>query len=190
MGCRDAILPDPLLKNASVICSTFEKNNWKPYNDKLFLLTALALSLHQKRDQRRNIPITFFSLEKTTRNDRANYRGVLLKDFATVEVIVQTETFLSIKNFVNGSMFGELARRSIRKHSNTVHPLRYISHICYVPSNLMSMYSSKPIVALRLITLSKKLCPWKEIWRSAEKVKKKTNFKTLFVKCEKHCWTN
>ena len=35
MGCRDAVLPDPLLKNHSVNCLTFEQNTRQPYNDNL-----------------------------------------------------------------------------------------------------------------------------------------------------------
>ena len=46
MGCRDAVLPDPLLKNHSVNCLTFEQNTRQPYNDNLCLFRALALHLH------------------------------------------------------------------------------------------------------------------------------------------------
>ena len=46
MGCKDAILPESLLKNHTVNCLTFEKNARKPYNDNLCLFRALALHLH------------------------------------------------------------------------------------------------------------------------------------------------
>ena len=46
MGCKDTVLPDPVLKNNSVKCSTFEKNIRKPYNDKICLFRALALHWH------------------------------------------------------------------------------------------------------------------------------------------------
>ena len=36
MGCRDAVLPDALLKNHTVNCLTFEQNARQPYNDNLF----------------------------------------------------------------------------------------------------------------------------------------------------------
>ena len=46
MGCKDAVLPESLLKNHTVNCLTFEKNTRKPYNDNLCLFRALALHLH------------------------------------------------------------------------------------------------------------------------------------------------
>ena len=35
MGCKDTVLPEPLLKNHNVNCLTYEKNTLKPYNDNL-----------------------------------------------------------------------------------------------------------------------------------------------------------
>ena len=35
MGCKDSVLPEPLLKSQSVNCLTFEKITRKPYNDNL-----------------------------------------------------------------------------------------------------------------------------------------------------------
>ena len=46
MCCKDAVLPESLLKNRSINCLTFEKNTRKPYNDNLCLFRALALHLH------------------------------------------------------------------------------------------------------------------------------------------------
>ena len=37
MGCKDTILPEPLLKNHNVNCLTFERNTRQPYNDNLFV---------------------------------------------------------------------------------------------------------------------------------------------------------
>ena len=47
MGCKDAVLPEPLLKNGSINCLTFEENTRQPYNDNLCLFRALALHLHE-----------------------------------------------------------------------------------------------------------------------------------------------
>ena len=46
MGCKDAVLPESLLKNHTVNCLTYEQNTKKPYKDTLCLLRALALHLH------------------------------------------------------------------------------------------------------------------------------------------------
>ena len=35
MGCKDTVLPDPLMKNFSVECLTFEESTRKPCNDHL-----------------------------------------------------------------------------------------------------------------------------------------------------------
>ena len=46
MGCKDTVLPEPLLRNGNVNCHTFVKNMRQPYNDNLCLFRALALHLH------------------------------------------------------------------------------------------------------------------------------------------------
>ena len=46
MGCKDTVLPEPLLKNQNVNCLTFERNTSQHYNDNLCLFRALALHLH------------------------------------------------------------------------------------------------------------------------------------------------
>ena len=46
MGCKDAVLPESLLRNRSINCLTFEKNVRKLHNDNLCLFRALALHLH------------------------------------------------------------------------------------------------------------------------------------------------
>ena len=46
MGCKNAVLPKPLLKNHTINCLTFEESTRQPYNDNLCLFRALALHLH------------------------------------------------------------------------------------------------------------------------------------------------
>ena len=46
MGCKDAVLPESILRNRSINCLTFEKITRKPYNDDLCLFIALGLHLH------------------------------------------------------------------------------------------------------------------------------------------------
>ena len=61
MGCKDAVLPESLLKNQTVICLSYEQNTKRPYKDNLCLLRALALHLHgndknsKKKSQRYSI---------------------------------------------------------------------------------------------------------------------------------------
>ena len=46
MGCKDAVLHEPLLKNHTINCLTFEENTRQPYNDNLCLFRAFALHMH------------------------------------------------------------------------------------------------------------------------------------------------
>ena len=46
MGCKDTVLPDPLLKTHNVNCLTLDRNTRQPYIDNFCLLRALALHLH------------------------------------------------------------------------------------------------------------------------------------------------
>ena len=62
--------------------------------------------------------------------DPANFRGVCMEDIAIVEDIVQSEFLLYGVDIVDGSMIGEVVRRSVGKHSYTVRLLRYNSHEC------------------------------------------------------------
>ena len=46
MGCKETVLPEPLLKNHKVNCLTFERVTRQPYNHNLCLFRALAVHLH------------------------------------------------------------------------------------------------------------------------------------------------
>ena len=133
MGCKDTVLPDPLMKNHSVKCLTFEENTRKLYNDTLCVFRALALHLRGKGEVRvGDFQIIQSIPEKTGGIDPANFRRACREDIARREDIVQADSFLYDFDIVDGSMIGELGRRSVEKLSNTVRPLRYNSHICYV----------------------------------------------------------
>ena len=55
-----------------------------------------------------------------------------MNDIPIVEDLVQMNNFLCDIDFVDRAMIGELARRSVVKHTSTVRLLRYTSHIFYV----------------------------------------------------------
>ena len=50
MGCKDTVLPEPLLRNGNVNCLSFGKNTLQPYDDNLRLFRALALHLHGNKN--------------------------------------------------------------------------------------------------------------------------------------------
>ena len=102
------------------------------------MATYVALELWrciwmEKRDSRREIakyPI-YFS-KKTGGIDPGNFRGVCMDDIAAVEDFAEADFLLYDIDAVDWSMIGELARRSVGRHSNTIRLLRNNSHICYV----------------------------------------------------------
>ena len=54
MGCKDAVLPEPLLRNGTINCLTFEENTRQPYNDNcvffvLLLSTCMEIKDWQKK---------------------------------------------------------------------------------------------------------------------------------------------
>ena len=49
MGCNDAVLVEPLLRNGTINCLTFEENTRQPYIDNLCLFRALALHLRENQ---------------------------------------------------------------------------------------------------------------------------------------------
>ena len=46
MGCRDAVLPDTVLKKDAVKCLLVEEKSRQPYNDNVCFLQALVFYLH------------------------------------------------------------------------------------------------------------------------------------------------
>ena len=133
MGCKDALLPESLLKNHTVNCLTFEKNTRKPYNDNLCLFRALALHLHgnERLEEETSKLFNVFLVNSTT-PDPSKFQRVCMDGFPSVEGIVGTNIFIYDTDLIDGAMVGELARRSIKKYEKNVQLVRYNSHICYV----------------------------------------------------------
>ena len=80
-------------------------------------------------------------LKKTGRTDPASFRGVCMEDNAASEDIVQTNIVLYDINIAEGSMIGELARRSVGKYLKTVRLFPYNEHFCYI-SNINALFKA------------------------------------------------
>ena len=133
MGCKDAVLPESLLKNHTVNCLTFEKNTRKPNNDNLCLFRALALHLHgNERLEEETSKLFNLFLVNSTNPDPSKLQGVCVDVIPSVEDIVGINIFIYDMDLIDGAMVGELARRSIKKYEKNVELIRYNSHICYV----------------------------------------------------------
>ena len=95
VGCKDSVLPEPLLKNQKVNCLTFEQNTKKPYKDNLCLFRALALHLHgNERLEEETSKIFNLFLNNCGETDPSKFQGVHMTDIPKVEEMWQLNIFL------------------------------------------------------------------------------------------------
>ena len=142
MGCKDTVLPEPLLKNHKVKCLTFERNSSQPYNDNLCLIRAVALHLFgNERLEEETTKIFNLFLNNCGEGDPSKFEGVHMTDIPKVEELMQLNIFLYDIDFVDGELIGELCRRSIQKYEKSVKLLRYNNHICYV-NNINALFKA------------------------------------------------
>ena len=142
MGCRDTVLPEPLLRNCIVNCLTFERNTRQPYNDNRCLFRALALHLHGNEKQEEETSKIFnFFLNNCEEGDPSKFQSVHMTDIPKVEEMLHLNIFLNDIDFVDGELIGELCRKSIQKYGKSVKLLRYNNHICYV-NNINALFKA------------------------------------------------
>ena len=142
MECKDAVLPESLLKNPSINCLTYEQNTKKTYKDNLRLFRALALHLHgNERLEEETSKLFNLFLVNSINPDRSNFQGVCMDDIPSVEDIVGIIIFIYDIDSVNGAMVRELARRSIKKYEKNVQLIQYNSQICYV-DNINALFKA------------------------------------------------
>ena len=116
MGCKDAVLPESLLRNPSINCLTYEQNTRKTYVDNLCLFRALALHLHEKeRLEEETSKLINLFLVNSTNPETSKIQGVCMDDVPSVENLVGINIFLYDIDLNDGALVGELARRSIKK---------------------------------------------------------------------------
>ena len=121
MGCKDAFLPESLLKNHTVNCLTYEQNTKKPYKDNLCLFRALALHLQRNEGLEEQTPKLFnLFLVNSTYPDSSKFQGVCMDDIPSVEDIVAINIFIYDIDLIDGARVGELARRSIKSCEKNV----------------------------------------------------------------------
>ena len=135
MGCKNAVLPEPLLENHTINCLTFEQNTRQPYNNNLCLFRALALHMHgnQQLEEETSKLFNLF-INKMDGLSTDQFQGVHMNDIPIVEDLLTLNIIPYGIDIVDGNIVGELAKRSVQKHENTVRLLRYNNHICYVNS--------------------------------------------------------
>ena len=77
MRCKDAVLPEPLLRNDTINCLTYEESIRQQYNDNLCLFRALVLQLHgTQRLEEETSKIFNLFINKTDGLSADQFRGV------------------------------------------------------------------------------------------------------------------
>ena len=95
MGCKDAVLPETLLKNSAINWVTFEENTRQPCNDNLCLLCAPAFHLHE--NQRLEEETSKFLHSFKNRMDGLSlnqFKGVQMNDTPMVEDLLTLNILL------------------------------------------------------------------------------------------------
>ena len=142
MGCNDAVLPEPLVRNGTINCLTFEEKIRQLYNDNLCLFRALALHLHgTQRPEEKTSNILNSIINKMDGLSADQLRGVHMNDIPFVEDQLTLNIVLYDIDIVDVNIIGELARRNLQKYNNTVRLLKYNNHLCYV-SNINAVFQS------------------------------------------------
>ena len=142
MACNYAVLPNPLLRNGTINCLTYEENTRQPYNENLCLFHALALHLHgtqRLKEETSNLFNLF--INKMVGLSPNQFQVVHMNNIPTVEDLLTLNVLLCDKDIGDGIIFGELARQSVLKYENTVRLLRSNNHICYV-NNINAVFQS------------------------------------------------
>ena len=133
MGCQNAVLPEPLLKNQTINCHTFEENTRQSYNVNLCLFRAPPLHLHgtQQLEEESSKLFNLF-INKMDGLSPNQFQRVHMNNIPIVEDLLTVKIVLFDVDIVDGSIIGDLARRSMQKYKNTVRLLRYNNHLCKV----------------------------------------------------------
>ena len=110
MGCKDAVLPEPLLKSHTINCFTFEENTKQSYKDNLCLFRAPAVHLHgtQRLEAETSSLFNLFT-NKMDGLGADQIQGVLMNDIPFVEDLLTLNIVLYDFVFVYGKIIGEFA---------------------------------------------------------------------------------
>ena len=142
MGCKNAVLPEPLIENHTINCLTFEESTRQLYNDNLCLFRVLPLHLHgtQRLEEETSKLFNLF-INKLDGLSADQFQGVHMNNILIVEDLITLNILLYDIDIVDGNIVGELARRSVQKYENTVQLLLYNNHIGYV-NNINAVFQS------------------------------------------------
>ena len=142
MGCRDAVLHEPLLRNGTINCLTFEENTRQSYEDNLCLFRALALHMHgNQRLEEETSKLSNFFINKMDGLTPNQFQEINMNDIPIVEDLLTLNILLYEIDIVDGNIIRELATRSTQKYNNTVRLLRHNNQLCYM-SNVNAVFQA------------------------------------------------
>ena len=142
MGCKDPVVPEPLLKNITINCLTFAEKTRQPHSNNRCLFWSLAV--HLPRNQRLEKEASKFFASVMSRMERfshSQFHGVHMNDYPIVEALLIIDSLRSDINNVEGNSKRELVWRSVQKQENNVRVLRHNNPICYM-SNINAVFQS------------------------------------------------
>ena len=107
MGCKNAVLPEPLLKNHTINCLTYEESTRQPFNDNLCFSLAIALHLHatQRLEEETSKLFNLFIIEMDGLSPN-QFQGVHMKDIPTVEDMLTLNILLYFIDIVDWNIVG------------------------------------------------------------------------------------
>ena len=107
MGCKNAVLPEPLPINRTINCLTFEENTRQPYNDNLCLFRALALHLqgNQRLEEETSKLFNLF-VNKMDGLSPNQFQGIHMNDIPTAEDLLTLNILLYDVEIVDGNIVG------------------------------------------------------------------------------------
>ena len=139
-GCKDELLPEPLLRKVTINCLTYEEITRQPFKDNLCPFRALALHLHgNQRLEGESSKLFNLFINEMDGLSPNQFQGVHVKNIPNVEDL-PTPNMYDI-DIVDGNKVEKLARQSVQKCENTVRMLRYINHISYL-NNINAVFQS------------------------------------------------
>ena len=105
MGCKIAVLPEPLLKNHTINCLTFEENTRQPYNDNLCPFRAFAFHLQgTQRQEEENSKLFNLFLNIIDGLSPNQFQGFHVNDIPTVEDLLSLNFVLYDIEIVDGTL--------------------------------------------------------------------------------------
>ena len=131
IGCKNAVLPEPLLKKHTINSPTFEKNMRESYDNNLCLFRAPALHMHgnQRLEEKTSKLFSLF-INRMDGLSGDQFLGAYMNGILTVEDLLTLKILLYDTDIMDGNIVRELSRRSVQKYEITVRLLTYNNHIC------------------------------------------------------------